>query len=81
MTPEEEAKVQEWLKEHLVAGKVDPNNLTAGQWLQISRVIPCQLRCWRIGAPVDVKPGSYCPECGRFYPKTSRYELLVQEDS
>jgi hypothetical protein len=66
-----------WLEEYFLRHHLDPDNLTSPEWFNISRVIPCHIRCWRIGAPVDVKPGTPCPECGKLRPLPTRYDRLM----
>jgi hypothetical protein len=45
-----------WLDAFLDERKIDREKLTKGDWFLLTREIPCTIRCWRIGVPVEV-PG------------------------
>jgi len=47
---------------------------------EITREIPCRIRCWRVGVPVDTQPGNPCEECGSPVPIPSLWERLLDDD-
>lgn len=67
-----------WVNKFLARNGLKPEELTSGDWLAIAHKVPCTIRCWRIGSPVDVKPGNKCPECGKLHPVPTRYERLTR---
>lgn len=61
----EQQAAKEWLAHLLEKHQIDWDKLTPAQRLMLTRHIPCFIRCWRVGGPVDVKPGEVCSECGQ----------------
>jgi hypothetical protein len=59
--------LEEWLTTYLTRQGIDPSTATDRAIVQAARHIPCSIRCWRIGQPVEVKEGEPCPECGKPY--------------
>ena len=57
--------VTEWLTDYFRIQGIDPDTATDRDVVLAARKIPCSIRCWRIGGPVDVKVGEPCPECGK----------------
>jgi hypothetical protein len=60
-----------WLDAFLDERKIDREKLTKGDWFLLTREIPCTIRCWRIGVPVD---------CGKLNPIPDVFERLRGED-
>jgi hypothetical protein len=60
--------VEEWLGDFIEANQLDWEKLTKGERFQVTRMIPCNVRCFRVGGPVSVDPGQECPECGKERP-------------
>jgi len=59
---------EEWLERFCQENNIDFNSLSLGDRFQLTRKIPCTVRCARIGAgvfPLDI--GERCPECGALY--------------
>ena len=59
--------VTEWLTAYFRIQGIDPDKARDEDVVKAARQIPCSVRCWRIGEPVDVKVGEPCPECGKPY--------------
>lgn len=57
---------REWLAAFIEAERIDYDALTLAEKALLASIVPCSIRCWRIGMPVDVRPGEKCPECGRY---------------
>jgi len=54
-------------------GGIDWEALTHGQqFMVLKEVVPCSIRCSRVGGPVDVKLGEACPECGKPHKEVER---------
>lgn len=70
-------RAQEWLlalcKEH----GVEWDGLDKSTQNGLVRSIPCNVRCWRVGGPVDTTPGEPCVECGRPVPVQTLWERLL----
>lgn len=74
-------EVGEFLKEKCRELNVQWEALTPGQQFQMAMLVPCKLRCFRIGAPVDVEIGQKCPECGKLNDnRPTRYEQILEND-
>lgn len=58
-------QAQEWISRHCEQYGIDWDNLNTVARTEVVRLVPCPIRCWRVGAPVDVAVGEKCPECGR----------------
>jgi len=56
---------EEWIDEFCRDNGIDWLSLTDAERVQVARRVPCRIRCWRVGGPVDVSLGHRCPECGR----------------
>lgn len=69
-----------WLDAYIERNKIDRDSLTKADWFLLTRKIPCSIRCWWIGEPVDVKPGEPCPECGKECPLPTAWERLAKDD-
>lgn len=74
--PQDDLAAREWLAKWLERQGIQWDNLTAAQQFLAAREIPCSIRCWRVGGPVDVKPGDVCPECGQEVPKPTCWEMI-----
>ncbi len=64
------------LEEQLAKHGIDWNKLTPGERFQLTREIPCWLRCWRVGVAIPCKPGDVCPECGKTQDKLTSWEKI-----
>ena len=53
----------EWVNDFCKAHDLDWTKLTAGDRFKITMLVPCAIRCFRVGEAVDVRPGDVCPEC------------------
>lgn len=67
---------EEWVAQYCAKQGYDWDTLSPGIKASITREIPCSVRCWRVGEPVDSPPGSPCVECGRPVPVPSAWERL-----
>jgi hypothetical protein len=58
--------------DHIPAGTVTVNGVDVLACVPCARAylrsLPCSVRCWHVGGPVDVAPGEPCPECGTVEP-------------
>lgn len=68
-----------WIEAHIAAKGLDKDTLTKADWFLLSREVPCEIRCWRIGEPVYIAPGEVCPECGKLRPAPSVWDRLLNE--
>jgi hypothetical protein len=74
-------EVGEFLKEKCQEFGVKWEDLTAGQRFQMAMLVPCTLRCFRVGGAVDVKLGEKCPECGKLNDdRPTRYQQILEND-
>ena len=67
----------EWVAKFCEAHGLDWEQLTKAERFKVTMQVPCTIRCWRVGGPVEVGPGERCPECGKERLPRSRYEVLV----
>ena len=67
---------EEWVHKLCQEREIDWSKLTAGQRTQITMLVPCTIRCWRVGGPVDVRPGEDCSECGRHVELLTSWEKI-----
>lgn len=74
-------EVGEFLKEKCREFGVEWKDLTAGQRFQMAMLVPCTLRCFRVGGAVEVKIGEKCPECGKLNDnRPTRYQQILEND-
>lgn len=72
---------EEWVSNYLKTHELHWENFTPAERFRLMTCIPCKIRCYRIGEPVDVEYGKACPECGKINKtRPSRYEILGQVD-
>ena len=67
---------KEWMAGYLSQHDIDWDKLTAAERFKLTMLIPCTIRCFRIGDAVDVKPGEDCPECGHEVPLLTSWEKI-----
>lgn len=67
---------EEWMADFCQTNGIAWQKLTKGQQFQLGMRIPCNIRCFRVGGPVDVEPGKPCPECGQRQPTKTRYDHI-----
>lgn len=60
-------RAEEWVAELCEREGLDWEALTKAEQFQITMMVPCPIRCFRVGGPVDVEPGERCPGCGKIY--------------
>lgn len=72
----DQVEASKWLMVFLEKNAIDWTSLSQAQKFLLMREIPCPIRCWRVGGPVDVQPGEVCPECGSTVPKQTFWEKL-----
>ena len=70
---------EEWVAKYCAQRGLDWDKLDLPQRRAITRAIPCAIRCWRVGTPVDVAPGERCPECGRWRGFPTALERVLSE--
>jgi hypothetical protein len=71
---------EHWLDGYLEANGIDWDKLTKGEQFKITMLVPCSIRCFRVGGAVDVKPGEECPECGKERPLLTVWERLLEDN-
>jgi len=71
---------EQWLAGYLEANNFDWDKLTKGEQFKVTMLVPCSIRCFRVGGPVDVKPGQACPECGHERPLLTVWERLLEDN-
>jgi len=74
--PNEDFAAREWLGRWLERNHIDWDTLTKAQQFLLTREIPCSVRCWRVGGPVDVRAGDPCSECGKIEPKPTAWDVI-----
>lgn len=77
MTSDDQARG--WLAEYCAARKIPIAGLTPAQIFQLTSLVPCSIRCWRVGVAIPLSLGETCPECGKKYELTF-WERLAGED-
>ena len=81
VTDDLEDELEAWVEAFLKAHSLDLlEDLSIPDRRFVVRSIPCNLRCWRVGEPVDTKPGEPCPECGKTVPLPTAWERLTTDD-
>jgi hypothetical protein len=70
LQPNSGKTVGEWVAIYCEQHHLDWEMETLPVRREILRAIPCRIRCWRVGLPVDPENGK-CPECGRPENQTS----------
>ena len=73
-------KALEWLNQYLLENKIDMDKLSPAQQFLLMREIPCTIRCWRVGGPVEVERGKKCPECGKLRPLRTSWERILEDN-
>ncbi len=68
---------EQWVASFCKAYGIVWDKLTAGEQFQLQRMIPCNIRCFRVGVSIAVEVNEKCPECGKpcAAPKT-RYDHI-----
>jgi hypothetical protein len=70
-----------WLDAYCKSSGITWEKLTAAERFQVTMLVPCTIRCFRVGDVVEVAVGERCPECGTvLQPVMSRYDYINQED-
>lgn len=70
---------EEWVAGYLEANELDWDKLTNAEQFRVTMHVPCNIRCFRVGGAVGVKPGEPCPECGKPRPLLTSWERLLDE--
>ena len=76
MPVEDQTAVREWLAEFIEREGIEYDKLSQGQKFMLMHEIPCSIRCFRVGGPVDVRRGEPCPECGAVEPLLTSWEII-----
>jgi len=58
---------EEYLKHYCKENNINWNKLTRAEQFMLTRKIPCTIRCFRVGGPVDLDEDGTCPECGAIW--------------
>lgn len=69
-----------WLHDFCEEHRIDWDSLSKGEQFQLTMKVPCTIRCFRVGGPVDVVPGEKCPECGKRSPHKGLFDHIQEED-
>lgn len=74
-------QAQRWVADLCEREGLDWEKLTKGEQFRITVMVPCPIRCFQVGGPVDVEPGERCPECGKIYvaPPTALERIVADE--
>lgn len=82
MTADEQMAFEAWIHDKCRSLDVEWNALTPVERSQIMQGVPCTIRCWRVGVPIDVKDGEKCSECGATHRPAplSRFDLITSDD-
>ncbi len=70
---------EEWVAAFCENNGLDWDQLTKAERFKITMLVPCTIRCFRVGGPVDVARGEQCPECGQVVPTRTAWEHLLEE--
>lgn len=68
---------EEWVEGYLETNHIGWDTLTKGEQFQITMLVPCSIRCFRIGGAVAVEPGEECTSCGKPRPLLTVWERLL----
>jgi hypothetical protein len=68
---------EEWVAAFCKEHDLDWSKLDISDRRAITRAIPCNIRCWRVGEPVETVRGEPCPECGTPVPKLTAWEKIA----
>lgn len=71
---------EEWVEAYCEKQGLVWGDLTIPEQRGILQSIPCTVRCWRVGEPVDGKPGDPCDECGRPHPLPNLWQKVLHSD-
>jgi ribosomal protein L37E len=69
---------EEWVHDYCRQRNLIWKSLSPTDQNAIARLIPCNVRCWRVGVAADTVPGEPCPECGWPVPKQATYWKLLE---
>lgn len=67
-----------WLDAYIEDEGIDRDTLTKADWFLLTRMVPCHIRCYRVGISVAVEPGQPCPECGKMRPELTAWDRLME---
>jgi hypothetical protein len=70
---------EEWVAAYCQRNGLTWEKLEIPERRAITRSIPCNVRCWRVGGPVDTVPGEPCEECGSIVPLPTAWEKIVTD--
>lgn len=57
---------EEWVYRYCQENNIGWETLSMAEQFQLSMLIPCTIRCFRVGVSVSpLKSGEKCPECGK----------------
>lgn len=60
---------EEWVGDYCDRNNIDYGTLTKAERFKITALVPCNVRCFRVGGPTSAEMGSdgvpVCPECGQ----------------
>lgn len=68
-----------WLTNYCLDHDIDWTKLSKAELFQLSMIVPCTIRCFRIGGSVEVSLGEKCPECGKVHnppPRVTKYDVI-----
>jgi len=73
MSDTDDERAMNWLRAH------HPDALEVEHRpFYLSRLVPCTIRCWRVGGPVTLSNDGVCPECGATWHTTLWEHLEVE---
>lgn len=70
---------EEWVAAYCEKHGLDWGKLSLSERRDITRAIPCTVRCWRVGVAVPGTPGNPCEECGAPIPIPTAWERLITD--
>lgn len=80
MTEEEKAAITAWIIAFCERNNIEWDKLSGVDKNRIAREMPCNVRCWRVGVPVETTPGKPCAECGHPAPLPTVWDHILAED-
>lgn len=78
MSEETEKRAVQWLQQNRPDIVANWDTMTPGERFQAGRLVPCRIRCARIGGPTSGNP---CEECGALETTKARDNYPLHEDT
>jgi hypothetical protein len=71
---------EEWIEAYCARHQLDWDQLNISSRNSVMVLIPCSVRCYRVGVAIAVRPGEACPECGFKAPLPTSWDRILADD-